>query len=164
MSSTLNRKIVARFPTLLEAQAAVTALEASGIYAIVNNEVVGGMMPHASNALGGFHVSVDSDKESEARSLLEGAVPEETLAAEPESVSRRVNQMMKRATYGAAMGLLFAPLIANIFSLWLLARAYRLSREEFWRNKTILFLGVFFNFAVFAVALLFAFWSWRGLT
>ena len=146
METTISRKIIAKFPTLLEAEAAVTALEASGIYAIVNNEIAGGMLPHASDALGGFHVSVDAEREAEARALLEGAVVEEQQpAAEPASLARQVDQQMKRATYGAVMGCIILPVIANIFSINLYLKAHRNSPAEFWRHKWLLAFGVLFN-------------------
>lgn len=151
-----DRKIIASFPTLLEAEAAVTALEASGIDAIVNNEITGSMMPHASNAFGGFHVSVDAEKEAEARSLLEGASPEEKFSVEPESLSRQMDQVMRRATYGAVMGCMFLPVIANIFSLLEYRRAYRMSSAEFWKRKWLLLMGMVFNTLCFAVAIHFA--------
>ena len=146
MDQSIKRKIIAKFPTLLEAEAAVTALEASGIYAIVNNEIAGGMMPHASDALGGFHVSVDAEKEAEGRALLEGAVVEEQQpAAEPASVARQVDQQMKRATYGAVMGCIILPVIANLFSMNLFLKAHRASPAEFWRHKWLIALGALFN-------------------
>lgn len=158
----IRRKIIAKFPTLLEAEAAVTALEASGIYAIVNNEIVGGMMPHASDALGGFQVSVDADKEAEARALLEGAVMEEQQpAAEPVSLARQVDQMMKRATYGAVMGCIILPVVANLFSVSLYVKAFRRSPVEFWRHPWLVALGAVFNLAAIGLAavLIFAFYG-----
>jgi hypothetical protein len=152
MEKTSNRKIIARFSTLLEAEAAVTALEASGVDALVNNEITGGMMPHASDALGGFHVSVPVNKEAEARSLLEGATPEEKMEAEPVSLARQVDVRMKRATYGAVMGALILPVIANIFSLLLYRKAYRMSPAEFWKHKGLLTLGMVFNALGFVFA------------
>lgn len=153
----MSRKIVARFSTLLEAEAAVTALEASGIYAIVNNEITGSMMPHASDALGGFHVSVDLEKEGEARALLMGAAPDEPIDAEPVSVSRQVDQMMKRATYGAVMGCVILPVIANVFSVSLYLKAFRTSPAEFRKRKFLLSLGAFFNIVSFGTVLLLAY-------
>ena len=147
MESVISRKIIAKFPTLLEAEAAVTALEASGIYAIVNNEIAGAMMPHASDALCGFHVSVDSEKEVEAKASLQGAVPEEPIAAsEPASISRQIDQQMKRATYGAVMGCLILPVIANIFSINLFLKAHRANPSEFWHHKWLIAFGALFNF------------------
>lgn len=106
-------------------ESTVTALDAAGIYAIVNNEVIGSIMPHASNAFGGFHVSMDAEKEAEARSLLEGATPEEKLSEEPLSLAHQVDNMMKRGAYGAMMACSFLPVIANLFSLGMYWRAYR---------------------------------------
>jgi len=151
MTSISNRKIIARFPSLLEAEAAVTALEASGIDAIVNNEIGGSMLPHASDALGGFHVSVDLQHEAEARSLLEGATPEETSDIEPLSLTRQMDQLMRRATYGAVMGFVILPVIANVFSLLMYRKAYKLSSTEFWRRGWLLFLGALFNILGFVL-------------
>ncbi len=155
-----NRKIIAKFPTLLEAEAAIISLEACGIPALINNEITASMMPHASNAFGGFHVSVEEENSEEALQILKGATPEESIGAiEPLSNSWKVHQYMKRATYGAVMGCVFLPLIANIFSLILFKKAYQCDQKEFWKHKPLLTLGVLFNsFGILLAAFLFALW------
>ncbi len=146
MDSQKSRKIIAKFSTLLEAEAALTSLEASGISALIDNEITASMMPHASDAFGGFHLSVDAENAEEALQILQGASPDESMGArQPLSNSWKVRQDMRRATYGAVMGCLFLPLLANIFSLLLFKRAYQIDRKEFWDNKFLLFVGATFN-------------------
>ena len=68
----MDQKIIARFSSRLEAEAAVVCLEAGGVPAIVSNSVTGGMLPHASDALGGFTVCVRAEDREKALELLRG--------------------------------------------------------------------------------------------
>jgi hypothetical protein len=146
MEKEKNRKIIAKFPTLLEAEAAVTALEAAGISALINNEVVASMMPHASDAFGGFHVSVEEERAGEALQILAGAIPEDSIAPlEPASDSRKAQLLLRRAAYGAIMGCIILPVVANVFSLALLRKAYQTDPETFLGSKFLLFWIVLFN-------------------
>lgn len=140
----MSKKILQRFPSLLEAEAAVTCLNSAGIFATIDNEVVGSMMPHASNALGGFIVSIDSENEATAKELLRG-IDESAEAPDATQPSGQTKNMMKRAAYGAVLGMILLPLIANAFSLKLYASAHRLNPKIFWEQKSLLVIGLIFN-------------------
>ena len=151
----MNRIIIARFPSLLEAESAVTCLQAADISAMVDNQIVGSMMPHASSALGGFIVSVDAEDEETAKALLQGN-PEMPEPEESDHSNRLFQTAMRRGCYGAVIGWVFLPLVSNVFSIAQFMRAYRMNRELFWQQKALLFIGALFNIIGIATVLFFA--------
>lgn len=146
----MPRKIIARFPTLIEAQAAVTCLEVGGVPAMVDNATIGAMMPHASNAFGGFLVSIDSEDQDAALSLLterakfEAEEEPESPVPEP-STNQKFRTAIRRATYGAVFSVIFLPVIGNAFSVYMYVKAFRLSSDLFWKSRAHLLIGLLFN-------------------
>lgn len=94
----MDRKIIARFPSLLEAEAALSCLEAAEIPALIDDRLTANLMPHASDAFGGFTVSVPEADEARAKELL-GSI-EDPPPAEPPSADRETDLTMRRRTRG----------------------------------------------------------------
>lgn len=149
-------RILRRFPSTLEAEAARNFLVAEGIGAHVDNLQMGSIFPHQTQAFGGITLSVPEAEFERAEELLGeseawAAQPEVAAEDEADARERRHHQLMKRAAYGALAGTFFLPVIANLFSVFLLAQAHRENSIWFWRRKTALTISVVFNLAGFAL-------------
>ena len=121
------------------------------------NAIAGGMLPHASSALGGFIVSVDEDQLSEAKQLLESvSQPEEMPAGQPQpfSAEKKLELRFKRAVYAAVLGTMFLPVIANTYSLVQIAAVCRQNPKVIAERKVLLLIALFFNCLGFAIGLL----------
>lgn len=150
-----NRVVIGQYDTAIEAETLKSFLESEGIACRVENEFLGSILPYASQSLGGIKLTVAREDEAVAREALKGegvqppVVTELRRDAEPREENAAVSEvhrLMKRATYGGMLGAMLVPLIANIFSMILYRRAYRLDRGEFWRHRVLFFAGMTFNF------------------
>ncbi|MCO5143332.1 MAG: hypothetical protein M9962_09610 [Oligoflexia bacterium] len=151
----MGRKILKKFPSLLEAEAAINFLESFGIKsAHIDNKNISSIMPHASSAFGGFIVSVDSLDHGQALAYLKEA-NEQQIA--PELVGEITEQTtlhsrtMKRATYGAVLGFFLLPMIANIFSTIIYVSVYKKDHQVFWSHPYLITIGAFFNILSFII-------------
>lgn len=66
-----NLVVVRSFGTAAEAELAKTALQASGIDAMIQADSVGGMRPHVAWGSGGFKVLVREEDAADAHDVLE---------------------------------------------------------------------------------------------
>lgn len=145
----MPRVTLTKFSTLLEAQAAITALESAGISASIDNEFIGSIMPHVSNAFGGFILSVDEADKEAALGLLAAVETEpmtelEGRPAKPPS-EQLANIAFKKATYAALVGNLFLPCIAVLFSIQQYRMAHKLDPQLLGKRKLLLAVGIFCN-------------------
>lgn len=74
---------VAHFIDLPEAQVAASALHASGIDAVVQNEVVGQSFYHLQRAFGGFRILVPEEDAADARAFVAAGRSEPRPPPEP---------------------------------------------------------------------------------
>lgn len=133
------RKQAGTFDSVIEAEIAKSLLESQGIPCTIENKYLGSAMPHAIHSFGGVSISVEEEDEHLAKQILaDNQAPAENTASS-------FNSLMKRATYGAVIGFLFFPVFANLFSISLYFKAYRMNRDFFWKNRGLLVLGLVFN-------------------
>lgn len=152
----MRKVIVKRFPTLLEAKLAESCLEAAGIAALVDNETHGSMIPHYSDALGGFSVSVDEENSVSAHELLsETAKPDpqeaslfrsETVAPEQEAL-----RLLRRAVYGALLSIPLLPGLGSAGALYLYVRAYKKDPAVLGKHPLLAAFGLLFALSGFAI-------------
>lgn len=150
----MRKVIVKRFPSLLEAKLAESCLEAAGLPALVDNETHGAMIPHYSDALGGFSVSVDEENEATALELLhetaqpeEGAIPK-TEVTSPEKEALR---LLRRGAYGAVLSVALLPGLGSLFALYSFFTAYKKDRAVFGKHPLLTALGLLFVLGGFLV-------------
>jgi hypothetical protein len=107
--------VIRRFDAPYQAEMAAAFLKSNGIQARVDNDVVQGMNPLWSSALGGVKLHVPKTELEEAQELLFSIEqkPEPTKKDDPDRV-------VGRATVAAVLGITMFPLIGSLYSLWLL--------------------------------------------
>lgn len=156
-----DRTWIAQYENVMEAEIAKSLLESNGITCWVENQHLGTIMPHASHALGWIKVGVDSENEEEARRILAS----QDLPAEKSNL--KVNApsfgiLFKRASYGAVIGTIFFPVIANVFSISLYLQAYSLDHHSFRKHWKMFLIGTTFNFIGLVLIPYMFFLGWSG--
>lgn len=163
MKSTLNRRRLSqRFYSVVEAELARNALEASGIHASLDNEHMGSVAPHSIHALGGISILVLEENFEQAEILLSSGagvaledIPSLDLpkeSGEKADDEPEVDKIILRATQASILGSFILPAIANLVSTALYWKAMKLDRRRFLEKPSLWLLGMTFNVVTLALA------------
>lgn len=141
--------VIRKFDAPHEAELAACYLREHGIRARVDNDVLAGMNPLLSVALGGIRLHVPTEKARRAEALLNelanapveyddedaDIMPEPGLVASPRSMagpyrsplqhrrsSREADATARRSLAAAVLGIFLLPVLAQAYSLWIALR------------------------------------------
>jgi hypothetical protein len=148
---------VATFSQLEEAQIARARLESEEIESFLSGEAMAQTLWHLTNAIGGVKLQVAPEDAGRARTILdhpdEGAPAEEELSAEvavdsAETIARE--KSADRAYRGAIAGLVLAPVLLHVFSVFALIDYWQSSAKVEARARRRAHIAFAINVVVFA--------------
>ena len=117
-----HEAVVERYDSPHEAELAAAYLRSCGIEARIDNDVLPGMNPLWTSALGAIRVHVAAERLDEATQLLtelRGPTVSPSTTLEPADEADRV---ARRALASAVLGVCVCPGAGQLYSLWLLSR------------------------------------------
>lgn len=146
--------VVRKYDTPHEAELNANYLRHHDISARVDNDVVIGMNPFLSPALGGIRLHVPDRDAERARELLAELEAGERQAREKRDPTTLADRAASRAFTVAILGTFLVPVLSNLYSFWLAIGVPWSDLSE--RGKREVVFSVCIDLSVFAmVAMLF---------
>ncbi len=141
-----NPVVLRTFLALHEAEIARAQLEANEIASRVEDSATAGVHPLLGSALGGVRLMVSFEDEGRAREVLD-AIASDVAAAEAarsddERRTDEADAAARRAMAAAGLGLLLLPVVAQLYSLYLLLGIDRARLSDAGRRRARVALAV----------------------